>query len=90
MKMYLGNGSAAPSILNLRARWRCVVSFMPRPLYPQGKNPWYPLDRRLGAISILEVCKRGDIFDDKESKSAIMKFPQIVWFSYQVSQKSSN
>jgi hypothetical protein len=20
---------------------------MPQPLYPQGKNPWYPLDRRL-------------------------------------------
>jgi hypothetical protein len=26
--------------------WRC--SFTPRPLYPQGKSPWYPLDRRLG------------------------------------------
>jgi hypothetical protein len=25
-----------------------VVSFSPRPLYPQGKSPWYPLDRRLG------------------------------------------
>jgi hypothetical protein len=25
-----------------------VVSFTPRPLYPQGKTPWYPLDRRLG------------------------------------------
>jgi hypothetical protein len=25
-----------------------VVSFLPRPLYPQGKSPWYPLDRRLG------------------------------------------
>jgi len=24
------------------------VSFTPRPLYPQGKNPWYPLDRGLG------------------------------------------
>jgi hypothetical protein len=23
------------------------VSFMPWPLYPQGKSPWYPLDRRL-------------------------------------------
>jgi hypothetical protein len=21
---------------------------MPWPLYPQGKSPWYPLDRRLG------------------------------------------
>jgi hypothetical protein len=25
-----------------------VVSFMPRPLYPQGKSHFYPLDRRLG------------------------------------------
>jgi len=25
-----------------------MVSFMPRLLYPQGKSPWYPLDRRLG------------------------------------------
>jgi hypothetical protein len=25
-----------------------VVSFMTLPLYPQGKNLWYPLDRRLG------------------------------------------
>jgi hypothetical protein len=24
-----------------------VVSFTPRPLYFQGKSPWYPLDRRL-------------------------------------------
>jgi hypothetical protein len=25
-----------------------VVSYTPRPLYPQGKRPWYPLDRRQG------------------------------------------
>jgi hypothetical protein len=25
-----------------------VGSFTPRPLYPRGKCPWYPLDRRLG------------------------------------------
>jgi hypothetical protein len=25
-----------------------VVSFTPRPLNLQGKNRWYPLDRRLG------------------------------------------
>jgi hypothetical protein len=25
-----------------------VVSFPPRPLYPKGKIPWYPLDKRLG------------------------------------------
>jgi len=25
-----------------------VVRFTPRPLYLQGKIPWYPLDRKLG------------------------------------------
>jgi hypothetical protein len=25
-----------------------VVTFTPRPLYPQRKGLWYPLDRRLG------------------------------------------
>jgi len=25
-----------------------VVSFKPRPLYPEGQSPWYPLNRRLG------------------------------------------
>jgi len=25
-----------------------VINFTPRPLYPQGKSPWYPLDRRIG------------------------------------------
>jgi hypothetical protein len=47
-KVNYGSGGIAPSILDLGARWRCVVSFTPRPLYSQGKRPWYPLDRRLG------------------------------------------
>jgi hypothetical protein len=36
------------SFFDLGTRWRWVVSFTPRPLYPQGKSPWYPLDRGLG------------------------------------------
>jgi hypothetical protein len=27
-----------------------VVSFTSQPFYPQGKIPWYPLNRRLGVI----------------------------------------
>jgi len=27
-----------------------VVRFTPRPLYPQGKSPWYSLDKRLGGL----------------------------------------
>jgi hypothetical protein len=27
-----------------------VASFTPLPFYPQGKNPWYPLHRRLDTV----------------------------------------
>jgi hypothetical protein len=30
-----------------------VVNITPQPLYPQGKIPWYPLDRRLGGTQSL-------------------------------------
>jgi hypothetical protein len=50
MKTYCGSGDIAPRILDLGTRWKRVVSFTPRPLYPQGNNPWYSLDRRLGGL----------------------------------------
>jgi hypothetical protein len=48
MKTYWGSGGIVPGILYLSTGWRLVVSFTPWLLYPQGKSPWYPLDRRLG------------------------------------------
>jgi hypothetical protein len=48
MKAYWGSGTMAPCVLDIGTRWRWVVSFTPRPIRPQGKSPWYPLDRRLG------------------------------------------
>jgi hypothetical protein len=47
-KTYCGSAGIAPRILDLGTRWRWVVSFTPRPLYPQGKSPYNLLDRRLG------------------------------------------
>jgi hypothetical protein len=47
MKAYWRSGGITPCILDLGTRWRWVVSFTPRPLYLQGKSPWYPLDRKL-------------------------------------------
>jgi hypothetical protein len=44
-------GGIAPRIFDLGTRWRWVVSFTPLPLYPQGKSPFYPLDRRLGKVT---------------------------------------
>jgi hypothetical protein len=48
MKAYWGRGCIAPRILDLGTRRRWMVSFSPRPPYPQGKSPYYPLYRRLG------------------------------------------
>jgi hypothetical protein len=36
------------TILYFGTRWRCVVNFTPRPLYPRWKSLQYQLDRRLG------------------------------------------
>jgi len=43
-----GSGGIAPRIPDLGNRWGWEVSFTPRLFYSHGKNPWYPLDRRLG------------------------------------------
>jgi hypothetical protein len=40
------------NIIDLRTRWRWVVRFNPRPLYPQGKSRPYSLCRRLGGPQI--------------------------------------
>jgi hypothetical protein len=50
MKASGGSGGIVPSILHLGTRLKCVVNFMSRSLYPQGKSLWYPLDRRLGGL----------------------------------------
>jgi len=48
MKVHGGSRGIAPLILNLGTRWRQVVNFAPRHLYPLGNNPRYALNRRLG------------------------------------------
>jgi hypothetical protein len=48
MKAYWGSGGIPPLILDIGTMWRSVVSFMPQPLYLQGKSPWYTFSRRLG------------------------------------------
>jgi hypothetical protein len=45
---HIGEWMCSSTILDLDTRWRWVVSFTPRLLYPRGKSPRYPLDRRLG------------------------------------------
>jgi hypothetical protein len=55
------------SILDLGTRWRWVVIFTPRPLYPQGKSSWYPLDRRLGGAQ----SRSGRDDEEKNSQSLL-------------------
>jgi hypothetical protein len=43
-------GMYSATILDLGTRWRRVVSFTVRPLYPHGTSHGYPLDRRLGEL----------------------------------------
>jgi hypothetical protein len=51
-----------------------VVSFTSRPLYPQGKCPWYPLDRRLGGLQSLSG--RGG--EEKNSQPLLGLEPPII------------
>jgi hypothetical protein len=44
----MGDWRYSATIPVLGTRWRVVVIFMPRPLYPQKKSPRNPLYRRLG------------------------------------------
>jgi hypothetical protein len=41
-------GCIDPHFLDFGSSWRQVVSFTPRPLYPEGKSHLYPSYRRLG------------------------------------------
>jgi len=47
MKMYWKSGGIAPHFLNLNTRWRWSGQFYTLATLPLGKNPQYPLDRRL-------------------------------------------
>jgi hypothetical protein len=62
---FLFTWSPARKYFYLGTRWKWVVRFTPRPLYPQGKCPCYPLDRRLGGPQ--NLSGRGD--EEKNSQS---------------------
>jgi hypothetical protein len=47
IKAYWGMEVYLHAFFDLGCRWKYVDSFTPRPLYPQGKSPFYQLDRRL-------------------------------------------
>jgi hypothetical protein len=74
MKAYWESGCIAPRILDLGTIRRWVVSFTPRPLYPQGKSPRYSLDRRLGGPQ----SRSGRGGEEKNSHSLPGLEPSII------------
>ena len=56
MKAYRGSRGITPPTLNLGTRVRWVASFMPRLLYPSGKNCQYLLNRKLGGSHSQSGC----------------------------------
>jgi hypothetical protein len=46
----MGEWRYTSTILDFGTRWEWMISFMPWPLYPQGKRTQYPLDRRLSGL----------------------------------------
>jgi hypothetical protein len=49
---HMGKWRYTPLIFNLCTR----CSFTPQPLYPLGKRPWYPLNRRMGVFQHHSGC----------------------------------
>jgi hypothetical protein len=70
----LGSGSTALRILDLGTRWRWVVSFTPRPLYPHGKRQCYPLNRRLAGFQ----SRSGRGSEERNSKLLPGLEPSII------------
>jgi len=61
-----------------------VVIFTPWPLYLQGKNPWYPLDRRLGVPQSQSGC----VGEKKNSQSLPGLKPLIILPIAQIRQNN--
>jgi hypothetical protein len=57
MKTYWGSGGIAPRILDFGTRWRLVVSFAPRPLYPTERvSDTHRIGGWVGPSLILLLC----------------------------------
>jgi hypothetical protein len=75
MKTYWESGNIGPRIIDLGTRWRWVVSFTPRLLYPQGKSPLYPLDRRPGRTR----SRSGHSGGEKKNSQPSFSYSNKTW-----------
>jgi hypothetical protein len=80
------NGGMVPFILQLGIRWRWVASYLNRPLYSWGKNPRYPVDKRISRLhSRSEGC--GNVifytfWDSNIHSSVVQSVACIAWMSF--------
>jgi hypothetical protein len=73
------------TILDLGTRWRQVVSFMPRPLYPWGNCHQCPLDRRLDRPQSQSWCYGEEKHFASAGNQALASqpiSPLLYWLSY--------
>jgi hypothetical protein len=77
------------TFFDLGTRWRRVVSFTFRPLYPQGKRPWYSLERRLGGLQPLPGLEPPIIQPAAELYEYTTELPRLsVMNGYKVNEVS--
>jgi len=64
-----------------------VVSFTPRPVYPQGKGPWYPLDRGLAGswvnYTIMNIYKKPITKSNSQIYDCICYKISLFWWNFQ-------
>jgi hypothetical protein len=71
------NGGIVARMLNIGNRWRWVVSYMPRLLYPRDKRPQYPLDRGWldprGELEAVEKRKASCLCSESNPDSSVVQ-----------------
>lgn len=76
----MGSGNVAICILDLRARWRQMVSLTPRPVYCRSNNYCYPLDRRLDAFQKKQVSTiAGNRTSPKPELKSELRWTVVNW-----------
>jgi hypothetical protein len=78
VKTYWGSGGLAPRILDLGTRWRLVVSFTRRPLYPRERPlDTYCIGGWVGSRAVLDAVVGRKIY--KASHYAVFSSLPIDW-----------
>jgi hypothetical protein len=84
------NWALRQRILDLGSRWRWAVSFTSRPLYPQEKSPWYPLDRSLGEHGPQRRSRRSGEEENSQGVKPLTVRNIVTCYEWNWSSRSKN